>query len=135
MNPSVLVMLAWAAQLLLLYGRRANIHVTTIFGAILDIAFVVWLCIQHRWILAAFTFAVLPSLTSAILGLWTGTRNNHIQMPRLGTPISAPTAIGAVAVPVTSVSSPFAATISPLAIISSGIRKRWCKSIRSWITA
>ena len=81
-NPSVLVMMAWVGQLLLLHGRRANPRVATIFGAILDIAFVVWLCIQHRWILAAFTFAVLPLLASAILGLWTGTRNNHTQMPR-----------------------------------------------------
>ena len=81
MNPAALVMTAWVGQLLFLHGRRANTRVATIFGAILHIGFVVWLCIQHRWILAAFTCVVLPLLTSA-LGLWTGAKTNHIQMPR-----------------------------------------------------
>ena len=46
--------------------------IETVAGFALDIAAVVWICIQRRWLLAGFTFAILPLLSATVLGLLTG---------------------------------------------------------------
>ena len=70
MHPSVLVLIAWIGQLLLLYGRRiGKRRMAAVLGATLDIGPVIWLCTQHRWLLAAFTLVVLPLLTAVVLGI------------------------------------------------------------------
>jgi hypothetical protein len=80
MNHWVLVVTAWIGQLFFLYGRRTGARAATLFGALLDIGAVVRLCLQHQWLIAGLTFVVLPLVTSAVLGFWTGTRKNRSRL-------------------------------------------------------
>lgn len=75
MNIWLLLLIAWIGQLLTLHARRHPNAVVTITGAALDIGAVAWLCVQHRWVLAGFTFVVLPIITAAVLGFWIGYQN------------------------------------------------------------
>jgi hypothetical protein len=75
-----LVVAAWIGQLLLLYGRRSGARDATVAGAALDIGAVVWLCVRHQWIIAGLTFVVLPLVSAAVIGFWTGSHNNRVKL-------------------------------------------------------
>ena len=76
----MLVFVAWVGQILLLHAKRHPNAIETIGGAVLDIGGVIWLYLQHRWLVAVLTVAVLPIATAAILGYWFGRINNRVKI-------------------------------------------------------